>query len=516
MRRGPLASSISASSEMRASLPHDIFVNIIRDHTSDKTTLSSLALVSRAFCEVAQRRLFQSFKLGHDARYIFQDPREMSEVLPPFRWGKLEFLAKATKLHEFVQFLMVSIYSTDQYPGHVLDQYWNQGGGRAIMDAVSRWLPPALKRMTGLVSFLYSGPSLPGPLHNAILRHKSVKSVCTVAKTKCSGPCKLAVKRAKASSIQRFEFEEIGNEVEAFGITPYPIGPRRCAFTSLMIFTHSASLKILVIPITLLYDAVHPFRDLPELPRLSRLEVQDSRFPAFVTAAMSTELARFILHVCPTLTMLGWGKNVVEEMMTRIVAAQLPNLEGFEGQVIRPAVKAARSLRVLGIKDLLVDNPDMETGSSLLQEVSSYQPNLSVLSISVKTRTLAVPRDICVFPHLTELWYDELRHCVVASEEMEHVASFQAGFLSIILPALPKLNSVCITIMGSVEHPPPTPKEYEGMPLSSSQSLRWLSLQLMFSMVCGRWDARRSDEKCDWEYTTYANEWDKLRKFRCL
>ncbi|KAG8782689.1 hypothetical protein FRC15_006530 [Serendipita sp. 397] len=500
---------------MVISLPHDILVSIIRDYQLDKETLCSLSLVSRSFCEAAQGVLFRRVNLSHDSRNMFTTSWEMDEVLPRFKWKKLQFIANCTRLHRSIRSLCVMIYSSDQLPTHVKERYWKEGGGRALLDELDRWLPRALKRMSALSQFFYSGPPMRAPLHRTILRHATLEVLHLMPKTWCAVPCENAVKRARSTSIHCLQFEEIGDEVEAFGIPPYPIGPRQCAYTTHMIFTHAASLQTIIAPITLLYDAIRCFRNLPELPRLSTLNILNSRLkssflPSYPT--MTAEVVRLILLTSKTLVKLLWGQKLVEEMTSSIATTQMPNLDVFAGYGVLPVVKAAQSLRVLGVRGFRPNDIDAETNISLLRAASRYQPNLSVLSVSTSTRAMIIPLDICVFSNITELWYDETVDCTVFDEQLTDDIKYDHDFLGIVLPALPKLKSVCLTQTGGMGFSLPRQEDYAQLSLTSSQSLLWLTLQRIYSRLYWRWDTRRKDLECSWVHTTFYR-FEDLRHF---
>ncbi|KAG8821704.1 hypothetical protein FRC19_007402 [Serendipita sp. 401] len=227
---------------------------------------------------------------------------------------------------------------------------------------------------------------------------------------------------------------------------------------------------------------------------------------------MTAEVVRLILLTSKTLVKLLWGQKLVEEMTSSIATTQMPNLDVFAGYGVLPVVKAAQSLRVLGVRGFRPNDIDAETNISLLRAASRYQPNLSVLSVSTSTRAMIIPLDICVFSNITELWYDETVDCTVFDEQLTDDIKYDHDFLGIVLPALPKLKSVCLTQTGGMGFSLPRQEDYAQLSLTSSQSLLWLTLQRIYSRLYWRWDTRRKDLECSWVHTTFYR-FEDLRHF---
>ncbi|KAG8863685.1 hypothetical protein FRC20_010578, partial [Serendipita sp. 405] len=111
---------------MNTPVPHDVFVSVIRDYTFDKDTLRSLSLVSRSFCEIAQRVLFRKVNIFHETKLTYGNIRENGDVLPPFKWEKLEFLARSARILGYIRVLVVLITYDERHPVQVYDAYWQE------------------------------------------------------------------------------------------------------------------------------------------------------------------------------------------------------------------------------------------------------------------------------------------------------------------------------------------------------------------------------------------------------
>ncbi|KAG8863681.1 hypothetical protein FRC20_010574 [Serendipita sp. 405] len=498
-----------ARSVMTISLSHDIFVSIIQDYTSERSTLCSLSLVSRSFCDAAQRILFDSVLLYYDPYSTEEDSQKDIDHPDPFEWPKLEFLARSNKILQYIQVLGVVISYAPNRATCDSDTYWQETGGRPVLDTLDRFLPSCLDRMSALSEISYSGPALRTPMHQAILCHKTLQFLKVSAKTHCSVPCKEALQQAKSGSVRKLDFIELGNELGVFGIVGpglYSAGPRRCAFLSHMILTHSTSLRVLKVPITLLYDALRPHFLLackfPDFPRLSSLHIEDSKtsfalrrlFPAMTATVVS-----FILHVHQTLEVLHWGLDMLEVMTKRITTAHLPNLTKLSGYRIQHLIQS--QLESLKIAGLLPSDFDLEKDWSLLRQTSSILPGLTILALSTTIQLMAIPRDICTFKNLVDLWYEELPDCTLYHGESQ--GDFVFEFLHVVLPALSKLRDLCITVNG-------TTLDYGAiaMPatrlLPSSRSLLRLTIQyVVLPMTCYRLDVNRNDPKSSWMHASY-------------
>ncbi|KAG9020256.1 hypothetical protein FS842_007447 [Serendipita sp. 407] len=230
---------------MGVSLPDDIIISIIRNHLNGRKIFCTLSLVSRSFCEIAQSALFSTVTLSHDGKAAVDKPGEPRALvdddddhgLPTsaVKWPKLEFLAGSDKILSYIRLLAIVLPANTHYPRSELDVYWHETvRGRSVLDALDRRLPSCLDRMSSLDILVYGGPALRGPIHQAILRHKTLQYLKTSAKTRCSVPCKevLQRKRIGETAIEDLEFMEEGNEMDAFGFLGSgisSIGPRRYA-----------------------------------------------------------------------------------------------------------------------------------------------------------------------------------------------------------------------------------------------------------------------------------------------
>ncbi|KAG8822913.1 hypothetical protein FRB91_010768 [Serendipita sp. 411] len=495
---------------MRVSIPSDIFVTIIRDYVSDdKDTLCALSLVSRSFCDAAQRILFRNMTLHQDSSPITEEDMQNIGGDPhPFKWPKLEFLAQSNRLLNYIRFLRVGIVYNPDITIVEAEMYWQEGGGRSILDTLDRFLPSCLERMSSLDQLAYKGPALRRPMHQAILHHKTLQALRTSVKTHCLVPCKEALYKPKTSLIKVLDFIEMGNEfnvVEEIGVRFYVAGPRRCGFLSHIILTSSASLVSLIVPFPLLYDALRPFlpRNLPDFPHLSSLQIEDSISSIAMQTLlphMSASVISFILHVHQTIQALHWGRNLVEATTTKITANHLPNLKRLSGYQIWHLIQT-HQLRTLRIINLCADDFDPEKDWSALRDISSTQHSLSKLAIWTITRYIAIPHDLCTFTNIVELWYEEVPDITLYDGVSQTRKDFVSEFLRIILPALPKLHFLCLTINGDIDNRKPQAGSALKL-LSSSRSLHLFTIQFAYSVECYIFDAFRTDTKSDWRYSS--------------
>ncbi|KAG9053099.1 hypothetical protein FS842_008683 [Serendipita sp. 407] len=135
---------------------------------------------------------------------------------------------------------------------------------------------------------------------------------------------------------------------------------------------------------------------------------------------------------------------------------------------------------------------------SLLREVSSRLPNLATLAISTKIRLTAIPHDISKFTNVVELWYHEQPYCSPGEEESENCNDYVPLFIRIILPALPKLQRLCITV-DLDDSSVPAFKLPSAAILSSSRSLSSLTIQFVREATGDyRFDTYRDDLESDW------------------
>ncbi|KAG8753769.1 hypothetical protein FRC14_005748 [Serendipita sp. 396] len=302
---------------MGISLHHDIIVSIVQDYRNDTETLRSLSLVSHSFCVIAQSTLFSKMTLSYDEEAQNKIHGLSYNDVSPFKWPKLEFLARSDKILRYIRKLAVLLSGDHSYPGTALDAYWHEVGsrGRRVLDALDRWLPSCLDRMSSLDTMTYVGPSLRGPVHQAILCHGTLRCLKTFSKTRCLVPCKEALRKTLVgdTAISELEIMESGHEMDSFGflgmgMATSSIGPRSCAFLSQMVSTHSASLKILRIPLFLLYDALIPLSSLPDFLCLSSLYIEDptgcplTRMGLY--SKMSALALSFIIHTHKSLITL--------------------------------------------------------------------------------------------------------------------------------------------------------------------------------------------------------------------
>ncbi|KAG9053098.1 hypothetical protein FS842_008682 [Serendipita sp. 407] len=187
----------------------------------------------------------------------------------------------------------------------------------------------------------------------------------------------------------------------------------------------------------------------------------------------------------------------------KITANHLPNLTKLSGYRIQNLIQW-HQLKVLRIVGLCPSDFDLEKDWSLLRETSFILPNLTTLALSTTTQLMAIPRDICTFSNLVDLWYEELRDCT--SHNLENQRIFVFEFLRVVLSALPKLIHLCIEIYGNGILTPPM-----GL-LSSSQSLRQLTIQVLFDdpMAFHRLDINRKDVKSKWRRAIFRDiRWHK-------
>ncbi|KAG8751978.1 hypothetical protein FRC14_007480 [Serendipita sp. 396] len=410
---------------MRVSLTHDVLVCIIRDYTFDKATLRSLSLASRSLCVVAQRALFRKVMLMQFPNIPNQRLGTSADADFLFRWPKLEFLARSEKVLQYVRELSIVLVHSTALPMTMFDDNWHGTSGRPILDSLDRLLPSCLDRMSSLNVFDYTGPALRAPIHQAILRQKSMKILRASVKTHCSSLCKEALCISKSTTIQELDFMEQGNDMQVFGgfsMDSCPIGPRRCAFLSHMVLTCSASLRMLRLPFPLLYDALRPSApcSFPDFPRLSSLHLEDSYFICYgpeQLSAMSAVVVSFILHVHATIKTLDLECILDEKWTKKITSSHLPNMETLSGTAVRHLIQK-HSPRTVRITDLCFSDFDPEMDWSLLREVSSRSSKLSTLVILTKTRLMAIPRDVSKFASIVELWYHEQPDCSPDDEEV--------------------------------------------------------------------------------------------------
>ncbi|KAG8822914.1 hypothetical protein FRC18_010866 [Serendipita sp. 400] len=399
------------------------------------------------------------------------------------------------------------------------DVYWHEGHGLPVLDTLDRFLPSCLNRMPSLDSMAYFGPAIRGPLHQAILSHKTLRCLRIGARTHCSVPCKDTLqKRSGNTAIYELEIVECGNEMDSFGflgMNASLIGPRRCAFLSQIVWTHSASLRNLMVPIYALYDALRISSNFPVFPHLSLLSIEDPIEPLDNPGPyreMSAVVISFLLHVHATLVTLHWGNSVLEEMTKQITESHLPNLENLSGYKIRGVVQT-RLLKRLGIISLSISDYDSETGWSLLREVSSQLPNLPVFALSTIVRLVSIPYDLCTFSNVVELWYEEQPGSALLDEESGNEGKYLFDFFRIIVPALPKLRDLCITVEGDSKKAN-NPEEIKDTLSLSSKSLRQVTFQwVTYPVSCFRLDAERENVESKWMFKGVRGfQW--MRSFR--
>ncbi|KAG8855927.1 hypothetical protein FRC20_000667 [Serendipita sp. 405] len=185
---------------MGVSLPYDIIIIIIRDHVDDRNALHALSLVSQSFCNIAQRVLFSTVELCYSANAPARPNRPPEVVrLPPFKWRKLRFLARSDKISRYVRPLMVLLTAGPGYQDSPLDEYWHQSGGRPILDELDR-------------------PAIRAPVHQAILRHKTLRYLKATVRTHCVVPCRDAMQtRVRNTAIEELKFVDIGESKYTFG-----------------------------------------------------------------------------------------------------------------------------------------------------------------------------------------------------------------------------------------------------------------------------------------------------------
>ncbi|KAG8842590.1 hypothetical protein FRB91_004083 [Serendipita sp. 411] len=503
---------------MRVSLTHDVLVCIIRDYTFDKATLRSLSLASRSLCAVAQRALFRKVMLTQFPNIPNQRFGTSADADFLFRWPKLEFLARSEKVLQYVRELSIILVHSTALPMTMFDDNWHGTSGRPILDSLDRLLPSCLDRMSSLNVFDYTGPALRAPIHQAILRQKSMKILRASVKTHCSSLCKEALCISKSTTIQELDFMEQGNDMQVFGgfsMDSCPIGPRRCAFLSHMVLTCSASLRILRLPFPLLYDALRPSApcSFPDFPRLSSLHLEDSYFIFYgpeQLSAMSAVVVSFILHVHATIKTLDLECVLDEKWTKKITACHLPKMETLSGTGVRHLIQK-HSPKTVRITDLCFSDFDPQMDWSLLRQVSSRSSRLVTLVILTKTRLMAIPRDVSKFASIVELWYHEQPDCSPDDEESEDCQDYIYSFLRIILPALQKLQRLYITIDldGSSTRPPILSN---ATLLSSAKSLCLLTIQFVGQSIgCYRLDTYRSDSG-DW-FTRTLQGSEHIRHF---
>ncbi|KAG8821699.1 hypothetical protein FRC19_007397 [Serendipita sp. 401] len=190
---------------------------------------------------------------------------------------------------------------------------------------------------------------------------------------------------------------------------------------------------------------------------------------------------------------------MLEVMTKRITTAHLPNLTKLSGYRIQHLIQS--QLESLKIAGLLPSDFDLEKDWSLLRQTSSILPGLTILALSTTIQLMAIPRDICTFKNLVDLWYEELPDCTLYHGESQ--GDFVFEFLHVVLPALSKLRDLCITVNG-------TTLDYGAiaMPatrlLPSSRSLLRLTIQyVVLPMTCYRLDVNRNDPKSSWMHASY-------------
>ncbi|KAG8822220.1 hypothetical protein FRC19_006370 [Serendipita sp. 401] len=286
-----------------------------------------------------------------------------------------------------------------------------------------------------------------------------------------------------------------------------------------MILTHSASLRVLTVAITLLYDVLKPFlpHKLPHFPNLSSLQIDDSKSSLALQGllpTMSAIVVKIILHVHQTPDILHWGLNVIESVTKEITTDHLPNLTQLSGYKIQHLTRLHR-VKVLGIMGLCPSDFGSEKDCSLLREASTRLPDLSTLAVSTIVQLTAIPNDIRTLTNIVELWYEELSGCIPYLDESQTRGDFIFEFVHIVLPALPKLRQFCITADGSVldsgANIRPT-----GEFLFSSRSLLRLTIHYVLqARACYRFDACRNDVQSEWTYEPFQ-DFQYLRKFSAL
>ncbi|KAG9052292.1 hypothetical protein FS842_010179 [Serendipita sp. 407] len=237
---------------------------------------------------------------------------------------------------------------------------------------------------------------------------------------------------------------------------------------------------------------------------------------------MSASVISFILHVHQTIQALHWGRNLVEATTTKITANHLPNLKRLSGYQIWHLIQT-HQLRTLRIINLCADDFDPEKDWTALRDISSTQHSLSKLAIWTITRYIAIPHDLCTFTNIVELWYEEvpditlydgvasiisfvllllhLKLLLMMDFQSQTRKDFVSEFLRIILPALPKLHFLCLTINGDIDNRKPQAGSALKL-LSSSRSLHLFTIQFAYSVECYIFDAFRTDTKSDWRYSS--------------
>ncbi|KAG8855928.1 hypothetical protein FRC20_000668 [Serendipita sp. 405] len=252
-----------------------------------------------------------------------------------------------------------------------------------------------------------------------------------------------------------------------------------------MIWTHSASLKILRVGILLLYDALRPSSNFPDFPHLSSLHIEDAVGSPYIVRLdpeISFAAVAFILHVHETIVTLQWGLSVLEETTKLITANHLPNLSQLSGYRIRQLIRthSPRKLQIIALSPV---DLGPETDGSLLRETSSCLPNLSVLAISTQIRSMQVLHDLRTFTNLMELWYEEEPGCEPHEEESKEESRYPYDLFQVVLPALPKLRDLCISIKGDISNI--APWDMSGRLKLYSQSLCSVTIQFVVHGVAG-------------------------------
>ncbi|KAG8848488.1 hypothetical protein FRB91_010771 [Serendipita sp. 411] len=276
---------------------------------------------------------------------------------------------------------------------------------------------------------------------------------------------------------------------------------------------------MLRIPIFLLYDALRSSPGFPDFPRLSSLYIEDSTelldspFLTRLYPEMGSLAVSFILHVHDTLVTLHWGRSVPEEATKQITAGHLPSLENLSGHKIRKLIQS-HPLKKLRIVSLRPSDFDSDTDGSLLRETSSRLPNLSIFALSTNIRTMSIIRDLSTFTNVVEMWYEEEHDCVSYDEESKNERLYPYELLHVVVPALPKLRELCMTIrsdIGSTSSPVAIKEDV----LISSRSLLRVTIQFVaYSVACCRINLSRESLDGKWGYNTLMGlQWQKSFKF---
>ncbi|KAG8831142.1 hypothetical protein FRC17_003591 [Serendipita sp. 399] len=195
---------------------------------------------------------------------------------------------------------------------------------------------------------------------------------------------------------------------------------------------------------------------------------------------MSLVIVPFILHVHRNIVTLQWGRNMVEDVTKKITADHLPKLEAFTGYGIRYLIRT-HSLKKLNLISLGTgDVVSGKTGHSLLVETSSCLPDLRILMAIFKSR-------------------DE--------------RSYALELVRIVVPALPKLRSLCITIKLTATGSWMQAEDLYRLRGTRARSLLIMTFQfIMKSAYYIRNDIYRETSKGRWKIRSFEGR-DRMRKF---